>query len=74
MEAQTTHPSLPANSNSDVTSAASFGGSSVKSDYVELAEKSPTSPANILDLAGHISKLEAMRKVLDDNGDFLPHW
>ena len=38
-------------------------------DYVESAENSPTSPANTLDLAGHIRELEAMHKVLE--GDIV---
>ena len=38
-------------------------------DYVESAENSPTSPANTLDLAGHIRELEAMHEVSEGELD-----
>ena len=44
---------------------ASIGWSDGDSDYVELDENSPTSPANTPDLASHIRKLEAMHEVLE---------
>ena len=44
---------------------ASTGDSDVKSDYVELTENSPTSPANTPDLAGHTRKLEGMHKAAE---------
>ena len=62
---QTASPSLPTNPDSDVTSAANFGGSDSDSDYFESAENSPTSPANTLDLAGNIRKLESTHEVLE---------
>ena len=68
-DGQTTSTSPPANPASDVTSAVSFGGSDGNSDYVELSEKSPTSPANTLDLVGHIIKLEAMHEVSEGEID-----
>ena len=43
--------------------AASFGGSDGNSDYFKSAKNSPTIPANTPDLAGHISKMEAMHEV-----------
>ena len=43
--------------------------SDTKSDYVELAENSTTSPANTPDLEGHISELEEMHKVAE--GDLV---
>ena len=46
-------------------SAASFVESDGDSDYVELAENSPTSPSNTTDLAGNTSKLEEMQEVLE---------
>ena len=44
---------------------ASIGESDGDSDYVKLAENSPTIPANTPYLAGHISKLEEMYKVAE---------
>ena len=44
---------------------ASFGGSYGNSDYVESAKNSPTGLFNKLDLAGYISKLEAMHELLE---------
>ena len=49
-DGQTVSPSPPADPDSDVMAVASIGGSDGKSDYVELAENSPTSPSNTLDL------------------------
>ena len=46
--------------------AAILGGSDGDSDYVDSTKKSPTSLSNtsdLGDLAGHISKLEAMYEV-----------
>ena len=57
MDGQTASPSPPANLDSDVTSVESIGGSDGKSDYVELAENSPTSSANTVYLVGHIIEL-----------------
>ena len=57
MDGQTASPSPPANLDSDVTSVESIGGSDGKSDYVELAENSPTSSANPVYLVGHIIEL-----------------
>ena len=64
-DSQTASSSPPANPDSDVTSVETIRGSDGDSNYVGLAEKSPTSPANMPDLAGHIIKLEAMHKVLE---------
>ena len=58
-------PSPPIDPKIDVTLVASFGGSGGDSYYVDLAKKSTTSPANTPDLAGHISELEVMHKVLE---------
>ena len=44
---------------------AGIGDSDGDSDYVELAENSPTSPANTPDLAGHIREMEEMHKVAE---------
>ena len=63
MDAQIAPPSPPADHDSDVTSAAGFGGSDGDSDYVKLAENSPTSPADMPDLKGKIVKLETMHEV-----------
>ena len=57
-EGQTASPSPPANQDSDATLVASIGESDNKSDYVYLGKKSPTSPANMPDLALNIIKLE----------------
>ena len=65
MDGQTASPSPPANLDSDVKSVASIGESDDNSDYVESSEKSPTSPANKLDLAAHISKLEGIHEVAE---------
>ena len=62
-DGQTGSPSPPTDPDSDVLSVASIGGSDGDSDYVESAENSPTSPANTLDLAGHIIELEAIHEV-----------
>ena len=64
---QTVSPSPSTNLDSDVTLLASIGESNNDSDYVELAENSPTSPANKPDLEGHISELEEMHKAVEDN-------
>ena len=58
-------PSPPADLDSDVMSVASFGGSDSNSYYVKLAENSPTSPAKTRYLAGNVSELEAMQKILE---------
>ena len=62
-------PSTHANPKSDVTSAASFGGSDSDSYYVDSAKNSPTSSANTPDLKGHIIKMETMREVLEGKID-----
>ena len=59
------HPVYPPDQYSDVTSVAITVDSNGDSDYVESTENSPTSPANTPDLAGHISKLEEMHKVVE---------
>ena len=59
----TVSPSSPANPENDVMLVASTEGSDGNSDYVKSAGNSPTSPSNTTDLAGHISKLEAMHEV-----------
>ena len=64
-DGQTVSPSLPADPDSDVTSAASFGGSDGDSDYSKLSKNSPTIPADTLDLVGKIIKVEAMHDVLE---------
>ena len=56
-------PSPPANPDSDVMLAASFGGSEGNSEYFKFAENSPTSSDNTRDLEGHISELETMHEV-----------
>ena len=56
-------PSPPANLDSDVTLVASILKSDGDSHYVESSENSPTSLANTLDIAGHISELEEMHEV-----------
>ena len=65
MDGQTASTILPAGPDSDVMSAASFGGSDGNSDYVKLAKNSPTSLANTTDLEGNISKLETMKDILE---------
>ena len=70
-DGQTASPSPPANLDSDVTSVASIGGSDGDSDYVELAENSPPSPANMPDLAGHIIELEEMHDVAEGELDAI---
>ena len=62
-DGQTMPPSPPANTDSDVMLVASIGRSECDSDYVKLAKKLPTSPANTPDLAGHTRKLEAMKAI-----------
>ena len=62
MDGQTVSSSPPADQDSDVTLMESIGESYVKSDYVESAKNSPTSPTNTPDLAGHISTLEEMHE------------
>ena len=52
-------------------SAVIFGESGSDSDYVESAENSPTSPANTLDLTGHVSKMEAIHEVLEGELDAI---
>ena len=49
----------------------SIGGSYGDLDYVKSAKNSPTRPANTPDLAGHISKLEAMHEVLEGELDVI---
>ena len=71
MDTQTASPSPPADLDSDVTSVASIGEWDGDSDYVELAENSPTILANKLDLAGHISKLEEMNKFAEGELDTI---
>ena len=53
-EGQATSPRLHAEPDSDVTLAASFGGSGGDSEYVELARNFPTRFAITPYLAGHI--------------------
>ena len=65
-DGQTTPPSLPADQDSDVTLVESIGESDGDSDYVESTENSPTIPDNTLDLAGHISELEEMHEVTEN--------
>ena len=62
-EGQAASPRLPANPDSNVTSAASFGESDGNSEYVESAGNVPTSSAITLDLAGHIRELETIHEV-----------
>ena len=62
---QTASPSPPADPDSDFIAVTSILGSDGDSDYVESAEDSPMILANTPDLAGHISKLEAMHEVLE---------
>ena len=62
---QTAPLSLTARPESDIMSAASFGGSDDNLDYVELAEKTPTSSYNTPDLEGHIRKLETTHELLE---------
>ena len=52
-------------------SATSFGGSEDNSYYVQPSENSPTILVNTPDLAGHISKLEAMHEVLEGELDVI---
>ena len=63
MYVQITSPRSPADPDSDVTSAASFGWSDGNSEYVELTKKSPLSSAKTPDLAGHTSELKIMHEV-----------
>ena len=63
MEGQSTSPRLTANPDSDGTLAASLGGSEGNSEYVELTGKFPTILAIMLDLAGHIRKIETIHEV-----------
>ena len=55
---QSASPRLPADTNSDVMSAAIFGGSNSDSEYVETTKDSPLRFPNTPDLTGNISKLE----------------
>ena len=71
MEGKTASPSTPPDPDSDMTLSASFSGSDGDSDYIEPAENSPMSLANILDLAGHISKLEVMHEVSEGKIDAI---
>ena len=66
-DSQTESPSPPANQYSDVKLVASTEESDGDSDYAKLTEDSPTNPANMPDLAGHIRKLEEMHKVAERN-------
>ena len=60
-----TASSIPtANLDSDVTLVASIGENDSDSDYFESAKNSPTSPANMPDLVGHI-KMEEMHEVAE---------
>ena len=56
-DGQTVSPSPPSNQDSDITPVASIGESDVNLNYVESAEKLPTSPADTPDLKGNISEL-----------------
>ena len=69
IDSQTTSPSPPADLDSEIVWVASIGESDGNSNYVELTKNSPTSLANTLDLAGHISELEEMHKVAE--GDIM---
>ena len=62
---QTASSSTTSNKDIDVMSVASIEASDGNSDYVnvKLTENSPTSPANMPDLEGHINELEKMHKV-----------
>ena len=73
-DSQTASPSLPANPDINVTSAANFEGSIDKLYYVELVKNSSTIPANMPDLAELINKLDAMYSVSygDINGIAQP--
>ena len=64
-DGQPASPSRLANPDSDVTSAASFGGSDRDLDYVKLAKNSPTILSKTPDFTGHIRKLEAMHEILE---------
>ena len=68
---QIASPSPSVNQDSDVMSVASIGESDGDSDYVESAKNSPTIPANMPDLAGHISKLEATHEVSEGDLDAI---
>ena len=63
MDGQIAPPSPPANPDSDIMLAASFGGSDGNYDCVKSVKKPPTRPANMPDPKGHISKLEIMHEV-----------
>ena len=62
-DGQTASPSPPADQYSDVTLMGSIGENNGDSGYVNSAEKSPTSPANMPDLEGHINELEEIHEV-----------
>ena len=66
-----THLIRESNLDSDVMLVASIRGNDGDSDYVESSENSPTSPANITDLAGHINEVEAMHKVSEGDIDAI---
>ena len=62
-ECKNVSPRLPADPDSDVTSADSFGGIDCDSQYVKLTKNSPTSLAVTPNLAGHIREKETMHEV-----------
>ena len=64
-DGQTVSPSIPADQDIDFTSVESIGERDGDSDYVKSAENSSTSPANTLDLEGHINELEEMHEVVE---------
>ena len=49
----------------------SIGESDGDSDYVESSKNSPTIPANMPDLAGHISELVKMHEVAEGELDAI---
>ena len=55
MEGQNVSPRPPDEPDSDVTSAAGFGGGDNNSEYVDSTENAPTSSAITPDLVGHTS-------------------
>ena len=64
-DSQIASPNPRADLDSDVTLVAIIVESDDNSDYAELAENSPMSPANTSDLEGHISKLEEIHEVVE---------
>ena len=70
-EVQTATISPPTNLYSDATTVVSIRDTNGDSDYVKLAENSPTSPVNTPNLAGHISELEEMHKVVEGKLDAI---